>query len=181
MADKEVRALFAALKKLKSPIADRDALMFMLLLGTGIRLGSLVTLNVEDVDVTQRTLRIKGKNGTEQFVFLSRQLKKLLKFHLKNYPAGATDPLFTSMRGRRIGARQVQLRFTYWLENAGITRRYSIHSLRHLFATRIYEKTGDLRLTQRALGHKRITTTEIYAQVADSRLKRAVQSLDLTG
>jgi integrase/recombinase XerC len=181
IADKEIRALFATLKKAKTPIANRDTLSFSLLLGTGIRLSSLVALNVEDVNLAQGTLRIKGKNGTEQFVFLNRHLKKLLKSHLNNHPAAATDPLFLSGRGRRIGARQVQLRFPYWLDKAGITRRYSVHSMCHKFAIGIYEKTGDLRLTQRALGHRRITTTEIYATVADSRLQRVVQSLHFTG
>jgi site-specific recombinase XerD len=181
LADKEIRALFATLKTAKTPIANRDALMFSILLGTGIRLGSLVALNVEDVDIAQGTLHVRGKNGTEQLVFFNGQLTMLLKAFLKNNPSKPTDPLFTSMRGRRIGARQVQLRFSHWFDKAGITRRYSVHSFRHVFATRIYERTSDLRLTQRALGHKRIQTTEIYTQVSDGRLKRAVQSLDLTG
>jgi site-specific recombinase XerD len=181
MAGKEIRALFDTLKKAKTPIANRDALMFSILLGTGIRLGSLVAINVQDVDITQGTLRIKAKNDAEQLVFLNRQLKKLLISHRKKHSARPADPLFLSKRERRIGVRQVQFRFSYWLEKAGITRRYSIHSFRHSFATHIYEKTGDLRLTQRALGHKRIQTTEIYAQVSDGRLKAAVQSLDLTG
>jgi len=51
------------------------------------------------------------------------------------------------------------------------------HSLRHTFATRLYSKTGDLRLVQRALGHKRITTTEIYARVEDKALRKALDSL----
>jgi site-specific recombinase XerD len=50
---------------------------------------------------------------------------------------------------------------------AGITRPFSIHSLRHTFATRLYRKTGDLYLVQRALGHRQITTTEVYAKVSD--------------
>jgi len=49
-----------------------------------------------------------------------------------------------------------------------------VHSLRHTFATRLYRKTGDLHLVQRALGHRQITTTEIYAKVSDQALRRAV-------
>jgi site-specific recombinase XerD len=75
----------------------------------------------------------------------------------------------------------VQLRFDYWLKKTGITNHYTIHSFRHTFATRLYEKTGDLRLTQMALGHKRIATTEIYLHVSNKKLRRAVQSLDVLG
>jgi integrase/recombinase XerC len=82
--------------------------------------------------------------------------------------------LFRSQSGRRLGARQVQLRFAQLLEQAGITRKVSVHSLRHTFATRLYHKTGDLYLVQRALGHRHITTTEIYARVGEEALRRAV-------
>jgi site-specific recombinase XerD len=60
---------------------------------------------------------------------------------------------------------------------AGIDRKYCVHSLRHTFAMNLYRKTGDLRLVQTALGHKRITTTEIYARADDRRLKRALEKL----
>ena len=86
----------------------------------------------------------------------------------------ADTPLFRGQSGCRLGQRQVQLRFARWFEEAGIDRPVSLHSLRHTFATRLYEKTGDLHLVQRALGHRQITTTEIYARVSDGTLKRAV-------
>ena len=76
----------------------------------------------------------------------------------------------------RLGARQIQLNFAQWLAQAGITRPFSIHSLRHTFATRLYRKTGGLYLVQRALGHRQITTTEVYARVSDDSLREAVTS-----
>ncbi len=179
LSQSEVRRLLKTLKAETTLIAKRDHLMFTLLLSTGTRLSSLVALNVEDVDLAQGSLRIKGKNGAEQFVFLSSRLKELLKAHISSHTAIGREPLFISNRGNRIGTRQVQLRFDYWLKKAKITRHYTVHSFRHSFASRLYEKTGDLRLTQRALGHKRITTTEIYLHIADAKLKRAVQSLDV--
>ena len=83
-------------------------------------------------------------------------------------------PLFRASTGSRLGARQIQLRFAALCQKAGMVRRVSIHSLRHTFATRLYEKTGDLHLVQRALGHRQITTTEVYARVGDEQLRRAV-------
>lgn len=72
-------------------------------------------------------------------------------------------PIFGSKSGLRLGARQIQLNFARWLDQAGITQPFSIHSVRHTFATRLYRKTGDLYLVQRALGHRQITTTKISA------------------
>ena len=80
---------------------------------------------------------------------------------------GPNSPVFRSKSGRCLGARQIQLNFARWLSQAGITRPFSIHSLRHTFAMRLYRKTGDLCLVQRALGHRQITTTEIYVRVND--------------
>jgi integrase/recombinase XerC len=179
LADREINVLTKTLESDRSAIAKRDHLIFSLFLGTGIRLGSLVALNVDDVEVTRETIQTRGKNGTSQVVFLNKRLRRLLRAYLHNHPAKPDGPLFLSSRGGRLGARQVQLRLCHWLEKTGITGHYTIHTLRHTFATRIYENTGDLRLTQRALGHQRITTTEIYTHVSNDRLKNAVQSLGL--
>ena len=86
----------------------------------------------------------------------------------------SATPLFRGRSGRRLGARAIQLKFARWVKEAGIDRPVSVHSLRHTFAIRLYEKTGDLYLVQRALGHRNITTTEIYARVSDEALRRAV-------
>jgi site-specific recombinase XerD len=61
-------------------------------------------------------------------------------------------------------------------QQAEITRPFSVHSLRHTFATRLYRKTGDLYLVQRALGHRQITTTEIYARMSDDKLRSALEA-----
>jgi integrase/recombinase XerC len=91
-------------------------------------------------------------------------------------PRSPGVPLIRSKSGQRLGGRQIQLNFARWLKQAEITRPFSVHSLRHTFATRLYQKTGDLYLVQRALGHRQITTSEIYARVSDDRLRHAVAS-----
>jgi len=85
-------------------------------------------------------------------------------------------PLIPSKSGRRLGGRQIQLNFARWIKQAGITRSMSVHSMRHTFATRLHQKTGDLYLVQRARGRGQITTTESYARVCDDRLRQAVVS-----
>jgi integrase/recombinase XerC len=110
-----------------------------------------------------------------------RMLGRFLREVAPQGNCGPQAPLFRSRWGTRLGPRPIQLRFAALCWKAGISpasggqaRRISIHSLRHTFATRLYHKTGDLYLVQRALGHRHITTTEIYARVGDESLRRAV-------
>jgi integrase/recombinase XerC len=177
----EIERIRAVLAEKTGDLADRDRLIFEVLLGTGIRLGSLVGLNRGDVDLKAATLQIHAKGGGRERVFLNPQLVALLSKHLAESapqsPGGPNSPVFRSKSGLRLGARQIQLNFARWLAEAGITRPFSIHSLRHTFATRLYRKTGDLYLVQRALGHRQITTTEIYARVLDDTLRQAVSTV----
>lgn len=90
---------------------------------------------------------------------------------------GARRAPFESKSGRRLGVRQIQLNLAKWCREAGIGQAVPVHSLRHTFATRLYLKTGDLYLVQRALGHKQITTTEVYARVSDDSLRTAITAV----
>jgi len=158
--------------------ALRDRLIFEILLGTGMRLRSLVALNIGDVDLDSGVLHIRTKGGGQDKVFLHAGLQRMLGRYLDEVgtqgDCGPIVPLFRSRHGTRLGARVIQLRFAQTCQIASLARHVSIHSLRHTFATRLYDKTGDLYLVQRALGHRQITTTEIYARVDDDRIRRAI-------
>jgi integrase/recombinase XerC len=173
----EARGLLDAITNSDSALAKRDHAMFSLLLGTGIRLGSLVALNVCDVNLAEGTVTIKAKGGREETAFLNARLCKLLARYIKAVSATDGTPLFRSRNGGRLGPRQVQLRLKHWLKAAGITKPLSVHCLRHSFATRLYSLTGDLHLVQRALGHRHITTTEIYVKVEDKALRKALANM----
>ncbi len=178
LTDDEIRRIRAILAENKGQFAARDRLSFEILLGTGIRLGSLVGLNVGDIDLETGTLHIRAKGGAQERVFINPALSAMLAGYLRESATeakrGANVPLIRSKSGQRLGGRQIQLNFARWLRQAGITRPFSVHSCRHTFATRLYQKTGDLYLVQRALGHRQITTTETYATVGDDALRRAV-------
>jgi site-specific recombinase XerD len=171
----EARRLMLAIRGTRSDAADRDRALFALLLHTGVRLGSAIALRAGDVNFDQRTAQINGKGGTRQSVYLTSTIRRLLKSYIKAFGLTPDDPLFPARSGGHLCARQVQLRFKHWLDKAGITRHLTVHSTRHTFAMNFYRKTGDLRLVQTALGHRHISTTEIYARVEDTALRRALE------
>jgi integrase/recombinase XerC len=152
MSKAEVERLFAAIRKHRDPIARRDELMFRLMLGTGIRVGSLIALNTNDLDLKSGTMRIRAKGGVEQTVYLNAQLRRQLAQHISTL-ATDSDALFRSGNTRGIGRRQVQVRFSHWRDRAGLGKGYTAHCLRHTFATRLYQQTRDLHLVREALGH----------------------------
>lgn len=76
-----------------------------------------------------------------------------------------------------MSARHVQRRFIGWLQRAGITRRASPHTLRHTFATNLYQKTGDILLVKDALHHRSITSTLVYARTDEARVRDAINGL----
>jgi len=151
---------------------ERDAALFQLMLDTGIRLSSALALNIEDINLDQGEIRIWMKGDQYGHVYLNSELQSQLKSFIAEKTTG---PLFTCLNSKRLSQRHVQRRFSMWLKKAEITRSASCHSLRHTFATRLYQRTGDVFLVQSALHHRSITSTLIYAQKDESRLKAALQ------
>ena len=142
LSQDEAKRLLKAIPKSDGPTARRDHTMFSVLLGTGIRLGSLVALNAGDLNLAAGTVTIRAKGAREQAVFLNLRLCRLLASCINN--PGATDgiPVFSSRTGNRLGPRQIQLRFHHWLKAAGITKPLSIHSLRHYAEFRIMRSSS---------------------------------------
>jgi integrase/recombinase XerC len=166
-------ALDAAAKE--SAVGRRDRVLFTLLLRSGMRLSAALALDVEDLDLAQGTAISRvGKHGRIQGVFLPRDVIRLLKRHLKDRGRDTAGAVFTSSRGRRLSARQAQYRFGALLMAAGIERPVTVHGLRHTFATRLRERTGDLRIVQAALGHRQLGTTEVYATVGAADIRQAI-------
>jgi len=175
LSDSERRALLDTIAKSNDALAKRDFAIVSLLLGTGIRLASLVGLDASDIDFKEGTIVITAKGGRTEKVFMNAKLRQILSSHIKAHGISGASPLFQTSSGKRLCARQVQYRISHWMKAAGITHPASVHTLRHTFATRLYRMTGDLRLVQRALGHRQVTTTEIYTHLCDQSLKKAIR------
>lgn len=176
----EKRRLLKELRDRANPLARRDRVIFELFLGTGIRLAELVNININDLDLDAKHVRITGKGGVPQTKFLKTTLRALLREYLRErrkVTAGRCKALFVTSRGTRLCDRQIANRLKYWLKAAGIAKRISPHSLRHTFATHLYASTSDLLLVKRALGHRDVSTTEIYTHLADEALEDALEQI----
>ncbi|MHB9129976.1 MAG: tyrosine-type recombinase/integrase [Armatimonadota bacterium] len=180
LTDTEVRRLLKALTGRTSPLAKRDRTLIETFLATGIRLQELVALDIDVVDLDAKHLHIRrAKGGQPQIKFLNTHLRGILRTYLQwRKKQGEQCPaLFISQRGTRLSPRQVGYRFEHWLREAGIEKAITPHGLRHTFATRLYSRTGDLLVVQRALGHRNIATTEIYTHLVDGALEEALERL----
>jgi site-specific recombinase XerD len=151
--------------------AERDRVLFTLMLRTGIRVGSAVALDVPDVnpDAGEITLRCKGDRIER--VFLGDEIREALRDWIGERSDG---PLFATRHGGWLTTRQVARRLGQWVERAGIKRAASPHALRHTFATALYRRTGDVLLVKEALRHRSVASTLVYARVDGERLRRAM-------
>jgi integrase/recombinase XerC len=180
LTETEKKRLLKELHDRSNPLARRDRVIFELFLSTGIRLSELVNLDVDDLDLDGKHIRIMGKGGIPQVKFLKTSTRTLLRNYLKErrrHADGAATALFASSQNTRLSGRQIALRLAYWLSKAGIRKKITPHGLRHTFATHLYANTSDLLLVKRALGHRDISTTEIYTHLTDEALEDALENL----
>jgi integrase/recombinase XerC len=168
--DDEQKRLLDVLAAATGAEARRDEMLVYLLLGCGIRIGSALALDVADIDFAHGELRIrKAKNDRPCAVLLPKAIAARLQTFIDTRTAG---PLFLA-NDRCVSTRHAQRRLAAWLTAAGVAGK-SAHALRHTFATRIYRQTGDLLVTQQALGHASIASTVVYARVDRTRLREVV-------
>jgi len=175
LTDAEAGKLMKVLAEADGFEARRDHALFHLMLATGIRLGSAIALDTDDVDLDTGRLHLRTcKRDREAVVYLGREICAHLAGYLEDLEPGA---LFTTRAGRRLSRRHVQRRFGWWVKAAGIRRPASLHALRHSFATSLYHRTGDIFLVQRALNHRSVMSTMRYARASDDRVRDAIQAI----
>ena len=178
----EKKKILKAIKNQKGDAAERDYIIIELFLNTGIRLFELVNLNINDIKMANKKFIIRSKGGFIETRFINTKLRNILKNWLRKRRDNTNDcqALFLSNRGTRITGRQIERRFTHWLEWAGIdntNRKLSVHSARHTFATTLYGRTKNLILVSKALGHRQISTTKIYTHLFDHELEDAIEDM----
>ncbi len=169
---------------INDPLSYRDKAVMELFYSSGLRLAELCALDLNDLDLPEKMLRVTGKGDKSRDLPIGRHADKAIRDWLiqrNNLPIKDYEAVFISKLGKRISTRAIQQRLKYWAVKQGIDISVSPHMLRHSFASHLLESSGDLRAVQELLGHSNISTTQIYthldfqhlAQVYDDAHPRA--------
>jgi site-specific recombinase XerD len=166
---------------ISTKIGLRDKAILEILFSTGLRVSELVSLNRDQINLKSRELGVVGKGGRARVVFISHRAKKWLERYLVAR-ADHYKPLFIRYSGKkpdpsvsgeslRLTARSVQRMVDKYRRKAGLVIRVTPHVLRHSFATDLLSQGADLRSVQELLGHKNVSTTQVYTHVTNRRLR----------
>lgn len=164
------------------PLVRRDRAILEVLYAAGLRVGELVSLDWNNVDLKGRVLRVLGKGGKERMVPFGRYAAEALRAWLGTWEElrssagaataeGTEEPVFLNYRGSRLSARSVRRLVDQRVEQAAIAGGIHPHTLRHTFATHLLEGGADLRSIQELLGHASLSTTQNYTHLEVERLQ----------
>lgn len=153
----------------------RDKAMLELLYATGIRVSELIALDIHDVNLSVGFIRCVGKNK-ERVVPLYKAAVRALSAYINDVrPQLLAEPdqsaLFVNMNGERMSRQGFWKIVKYYQEKAGISKDITPHTLRHSFAAHLLENGADLKSIQEMLGHADISSTQIYTQVVNQKLR----------
>lgn len=169
--EEELKVLFDSIDTSK-PAGYRNRVMFELMYASGLRVSELINLKIQDIDFSEKLLRIRGKGDKERLVPFYESLVIPLKTYIKDYRTKIdSDICFLNNRKEPFTARGIQ----YLLKQIGIKSGLNIdlhpHMLRHSFATHLLNKGMDIRLVQTLLGHSSLSTTQIYVHLSKEQLQ----------
>jgi integrase/recombinase XerC len=153
----------------------RDRAIFETLYSTGLRNAELTGLRVRDVDLLGEVAKVFGKGGRERFVPLGSHAVRALRAYLerrRDAPLAGDAPVFVNHAGRRLTDRGLRKILHRNLLKAGLPASSTPHTLRHSFATHLLDRGADLRAVQELLGHKNLSSTQIYTRVSTERLRK---------
>ena len=164
-----------------TPAGRRDRAILELFYASGLRLAELCDIDLEDISLNRRTVRVRGKGGKERLVPFNGATATAVQEMLKDRssaPAAAKtarrtrqrDALFLNFRGARLTTRSVDRLVRHYAKAAGVAQGISPHALRHTFATHLLRAGADLRVIQELLGHSQLSTTQRYTHLDVGRL-----------
>ena len=155
--------------------ACRDRMILVLFYEAGLRLSELVSLDVEDVDMSASVIKVKGKRNKQRIVPFAAELKNELNRYLQereSFAKSSSGALFLSSKGGRISNSSVYRMVKTRLSLVTSVKKKSPHVLRHSFATAMLNNDAEIGAVKELLGHERLATTEIYTHLTFEELKR---------
>lgn len=158
----------------------RDRAMIELLYSSGLRIQELLSLNLKNIDYISNLVTVRGKGDKERIVPVGDKSLSAIREYInerraQGLPYDINSPLFLNSQAKRLDQRSARRVINNWFIKAGITKKVSPHTLRHTFATHILDRGCDLRSVQEMLGHKNLSTTQIYTHVTIESLKKVYE------
>lgn len=153
---------------------NKESAIVQLLIYTGIRVGELCKLNIDDVDLEERVISIRsGKGDRDRIVIIPEESAEALSSYLKErYKiTNNSKALFLSNKKGRFDTSTIERIIKRIAKSAGIHKKVTPHVLRHTFATTVLRNGGDIRFIQQILGHSSVATTQIYTHIDDNTLR----------
>lgn len=163
-------AEFLDLPQTTQPLDLRDKAALELLYATGMRVSELAGLNLDDLNFSERLIRVRGKGKKERLVPFGKKAEDSLTFYIRSRPqinkGNIEDKaLFLNYRGQRLSSRSVERIVDKYIRLTALRRKISPHSLRHSFASHLLSRGADLRVIQELLGHESLATTQKYTHL----------------
>lgn len=175
LSSKEISKILEVTKNLK-----HKTILF-LIYSAGLRLNELLELKLGDIDSDAMKIHVRQDKGKkDRYIMLSENVLNLLREYYKVYTP--KNFIFEGQNGGKYSPKSVQSVFKRSLQNSGIRKKATVHTLRHSFATHLLDEGTDIRYIQELLGHKRLETTQIYTHVSSysiNRIKSPADKLDI--
>jgi integrase/recombinase XerC len=160
-------------------LAARDKAMLEVLYSSGIRVSELVELDMQDIDLQEGVLRVRGKGRKDRLTPIGSQAIAAVRRYFEYRQQEVANPqepltgrVFLNKHGGSLSTRSVRRKLDKYLVMAGLDPGISPHTLRHSFATHLLNNGADLRSVQELLGHQSISTTQVYTHLTTSRMKQ---------
>ena len=164
---------------LAEPLGYRDRAILETLYSAGLRISELCGLNLEDLDLGDGVCLVRGKGSRERLGAIGNLAQQALaewlplRQGLLTRLQRETEAVLINKNGTRLTTRSVDRLFCFYISQAGLDSRATPHTLRHSFATHLLDAGADIRSVQELLGHRNLTTTQIYTHVSTQRLQDA--------
>ncbi len=152
----------------------RDRAILEVLYSAGIRVSELVGLDCENVDLIDGVIKVRGKGKKERIALLGKEAQRAVRDYVQKRQVSWGDrpkALFLNKQGKRLSDRSVRRLIDKYVRQCGIEKKISPHSIRHSFATHMLNNGADLRSVQELLGHKNLSTTQIYTHLDTQKIK----------
>ncbi len=155
---------------------ERNSLIVELLYATGLRVSELIEIKIKDINFSNRSIITLGKGSVERIVYFGCYAEEILNkyinsFRIEHLKNKKHDYLFINKNGDKITDRGIRLILDNILKRVSVKTKISPHSLRHTFATHLLDNGCDIKVVQELLGHKHLSTTEIYTHISNEKLR----------